>query len=174
MLACNESAHRHSPSGNNNQQGGADASQTSDSVVSNRSPPTGYCCRPAGALVGVAPTEPSCHMITCQSCEIVSDGKLHLPIALYVVSRGPAILDTEGRAQLFYQGGCEVCPLITQQLSGHYEDCYEALVEHLHNRLGRLVFRYHCKGIPHEMIGHHKDIFHHGGLFSSIVDSMLV
>ena len=89
---------------------------------------------------------------------------LHLPVALCMVSRGPALLDTKGRAQLFYQGRHEVHPPITQQLSGHSEDCYEALVEHLHNHLGHLVLRYHCKGIPCEMIGHHKDIFHHRGL----------
>ena len=81
---------------------------------------------------------------------------LHLPDALCMVSRGPALLDTEGRAQLFYQGGCEAHPSITQQLSGFSEDCYEALVEHLHNHLGHLVLHYHCKGIPREMIGHHK------------------
>ena len=89
---------------------------------------------------------------------------LHLPIALCTVSHGPALLDIEGRAQLFYQGRCEVCPSITQQLSGHSKNCYEVLVEHLHNRLGCLVLHHHSKGIPHEMVGHHKDIFHHGGL----------
>ena len=76
----------------------------------------------------------------------------------------PALLDTKGRAQLFYQGEREVRPLITQQLSGRSEDCYEALVEHLCNRLGHLVLRHHRKGIPREMVGHHKDIFHHRGL----------
>ena len=81
-----------------------------------------------------------------------------------MVSRGPALLDTKGRAQLLYQGRCEVCPPVTQQLSRHSEDCYEALIEHLCNRLGRLVFCHHSKGIPREMVGHHKDIFHHGGL----------
>ena len=89
---------------------------------------------------------------------------LHLPVALGVVSHGPALLDTKSGAQPFYQGRCKVCPPVTQQLSGHSEDCYEALVEHLHNHLGHLVLRHHCKGIPHEMVGHHKDIFHHGGL----------
>ena len=43
-------------------------------------------------------------------------------------------------------------------------DCYEALIEHLRNHLGHLVLRHHCKGIPCEMVGHHKDIFHHRGL----------
>ena len=89
---------------------------------------------------------------------------LHLPITLCVLSRGPALLDTKGGAQLHYQGGCEVCPPVIQQLSGHSEDHYEALVEHLRNRLGCLVFCHHSKGIPHEMAGHHKDIFHQGGL----------
>ena len=70
-----------SPSGSNNQQRGEDASQTSGSVVSNWSPPTGYCGRPAGALAGVAPTEPSCHVIACQSCKLVSDG--NAPPACY-------------------------------------------------------------------------------------------
>ena len=74
MLAHDGSTRKHSPSGNNNQQGGTDASQTSDSVANNRSLPTGCCCRPAGSPVSVAPIEPSCHAITCQSCEIVSDG----------------------------------------------------------------------------------------------------
>ena len=64
----------HSPSGSNNQQGGEDASQTSGSVVNNQSLLTGCCCRPAAAPAGVAPTEPSCHMIACQSCEIASGG----------------------------------------------------------------------------------------------------
>ena len=88
----------------------------------------------------------------------------HLPIALCMVSCGPALLDTKGRAQLFDQGGREVCPLVAQQLSGCSEDRYEVLVEHLHNCLSHLVFCHHSKGIPHEMVGHHKDIFHHGGL----------
>ena len=89
---------------------------------------------------------------------------LHLPVALCMVSCGPALLDTKGRAQLFYQGGCEVCPLITQQLSGCSEDRYEVLVEHLHNPLGHPVLCHHGKGISHEMVSHHKDILHHGGL----------
>ena len=74
MLAHNGSPCKCSPLGNNNQQGGMDASQTSNSAVNNQSLPTGCCCRPAGALAGVAPTEPSHHTITCQSCETVSDG----------------------------------------------------------------------------------------------------
>ena len=89
---------------------------------------------------------------------------LHLPIALRAVSRGPALLNTKGRAQLLYQGRCKVCPPITQQLSGCSKDRYEALVEHLRNHLGHLIFCHHSKGIPHETVGHHKDIFHHGGL----------
>ena len=89
---------------------------------------------------------------------------LHLPIALCVVSCGPALLDTKGRAQLLYQGGCEVHPPVTQQLSGCSEDHYEVLVEHLCNRLSHLVLCHHSKGIPHEMVSHHKDFFHHGGL----------
>ena len=74
MLACDWSACMHSPSGSNNQQGGEDTSQTSGSAANNWSLVTGCCCRPAGAPAGVAPTEPSCHMIACQSCEIASDG----------------------------------------------------------------------------------------------------
>ena len=89
---------------------------------------------------------------------------LHLPVALCVVSCGPALLDTKGRAQLLHQGGHEVCPPITQQHSRHSEDRYEVLVEHLRNRLGCLVLCHHHKGIPSKMIGHHKDIFNHGGL----------
>ena len=89
---------------------------------------------------------------------------LHLPIALCLVSRGLALLDTKGRAQLFDQGRREVCPPVAQQLSRCSEDRYKVLVEHLHNCLGHLVFGHHSKGIPHEMVGHHQDIFHHGGL----------
>ena len=74
MLAYDGSAHKHSPSGNNNQWGGEDASQTSGSGANNRSLPTRCCCRPAGAPASVAPTEPSYRAIACQSCEIVSDG----------------------------------------------------------------------------------------------------
>ena len=81
-----------------------------------------------------------------------------------MVSHGPALLDTKGRAQLFNQGGCEVCPSVAQQLSWHSEDHYKALVEHCRNCLGHLVLCHHSKGIPHEMVGHHKDIFHHRGL----------
>ena len=88
---------------------------------------------------------------------------LHLPIALCMVSRGPALLDTKGRAQLLYQGRREVCPPVTQQLSGCSKDCYEVLVEHLHNHPGHLVLCHHSQGIPHEMVGHHQDIFNHGG-----------
>ena len=89
---------------------------------------------------------------------------LHLPIALCVVSCGPALLDTKCRAQFLYQGGHEVHPPVAQQLSGCSEDCYEGLIEHLHNHLGHLVLCHHHKGIPREMVGHHKDIFNHGGL----------
>ena len=88
---------------------------------------------------------------------------LHLPIALCVVNRGPALLDTKGKAQFFNQGGCEVHPPVTQQLSGHSEDHYEALVEHLCNHFGHLVLCHYSKGIPHEIVGHHKDIFNHRG-----------
>ena len=66
MLACDGSTRMHSPPGSNNQQGGKDASQTSGSMANNQSLLTGCCCRPAGALAGVAPTEPSCHVIACQ------------------------------------------------------------------------------------------------------------
>ena len=89
---------------------------------------------------------------------------LHLPVTLGVVSRGSAILDTKGRAQLLNEGRHEVCPPVTQQLSRRSKDRYEALVEHLHNCLGHLVFGHHGQGIPHEMVCHDKDIFHHGGL----------
>ena len=89
---------------------------------------------------------------------------LHLPVALCMVSHGPALLDTKGRAQLLYQGGRKVHPLVTQQLSGCSKDRYEALIEHLHNHLGHLVLCHHGKGIPREMVGHHKDIFNHRGL----------
>ena len=89
---------------------------------------------------------------------------LHLPVALCMVSRGPALLDTKGGAQLLYKGRCEVCPPVAQQLSGCSEDCYEVLIEHLCNCLGHLVFGNHSQGIPHEMVCRHKDILHHGGL----------
>ena len=89
---------------------------------------------------------------------------LHLPVALCVVSHGPVLLDTKGRAQLLNQGGHKVCPLVTQQLSRCSEDRYEMIIEHLHNRLVHLVLCHHHKGIPREMVGHHKDIFNHRGL----------
>ena len=76
MLAHNGSAQMHPPSGSNNQQGGEDASQTSGSAANNQSLQTRCCCRPAGALAGVAPTGPSCHAIACQSCETASDGNV--------------------------------------------------------------------------------------------------
>ena len=66
----------HSTLGSNNQQGGVDASQTSGSVANNQSLLTGCCCRPAGAPAGAAPTEPSCHVIACQSCKTTSDGNV--------------------------------------------------------------------------------------------------
>ena len=72
----------HSPLGSNNQQGGRDTSQTSGSVVNNWSLWTGCCCRPAGAPAGVAPTEPSCHVIACQSCKTASGGSVP-PVPLY-------------------------------------------------------------------------------------------
>ena len=89
---------------------------------------------------------------------------IHLPVALRMISHGPALLDTKGRAQLLNQGGCEVHSSVTQQLGGCSKDHYKALVELLCNCLGHLVFCHHSKGIPREMVGHHKDIFHHGGL----------
>ena len=89
---------------------------------------------------------------------------LHLPVALCVLSRGLALLDTKGRAQLLYQDRHEVHLPVTQQPSGHPEDHYEVFIEHLSNCLGHLVFCHHSKGIPRKMVGHHKDIFHHGGL----------
>ena len=89
---------------------------------------------------------------------------LHLTVALCVVIHGPALLDTKGRAQLLYQGKREVCPPVTQQLSRHSKYRYEALIEHLRNHLGHLVLCHHSKGIPCEMVGHHKDIFNHRGL----------
>ena len=89
---------------------------------------------------------------------------LYLPVALYVVSRGPALLDTKGRAQLLNQGGREVHPLVAQQLSRRSKDCYEALIEHLCNCFGHLVFGHHSQGIPHEMVHHDKDVFYHRGL----------
>ena len=55
-------------------------------------------------------------------------------------------------------------PPVTQQLSGHPEDCYEVLVEHFRNYLGHLVFGHHSQGIPHEVVHHDKDVFYHGGL----------
>ena len=74
MWAHDRSTQMHSPLGSNNQQGGEGTSQTSSNVANNRSPQTGCCCKPVGALAGVAPTGPSCHTLACQSCETVSDG----------------------------------------------------------------------------------------------------
>ena len=76
MRAHDGSAHMHSWSESNNQQGGEDASQTSVSVANNRSPWAGCCCKPVGALAGVALTGPSCHVLACQSCETASDGNI--------------------------------------------------------------------------------------------------
>ena len=89
---------------------------------------------------------------------------LPLPIALGMVSRGPALLDAKGGAQLLHQGGCEIRSPVTQQLSGCSENCYEMLIEHLHNCLGCLVFGHHCQGIPREVVCHHKDILDYVGL----------
>ena len=98
----------------------------------------------------------------------------YLPITLGMVSCGPAILDTKGRAQFLHQGGCEVCPSITQQLGGCFKNCYEVLIEHLHDRLGSLVLCHHCKGILMKWSVITRTFLTMGGLFSSIVDSMLV
>ena len=76
MQAHNESTQMHSPLGSNNQQGGKDASQTSDNAANNRSPQTGCCCKPVEAPAGAAITKPSCHMPACQSCETASDGNI--------------------------------------------------------------------------------------------------
>ena len=81
-----------------------------------------------------------------------------------MVGHGPALLDTKGGAQLLHQGGCEIHSPVTQQLSGHSEDCYEMLVEHPCNCLSHLVFGHNCQGIPHEVVCHHRDILDHGGL----------
>ena len=89
---------------------------------------------------------------------------LHLPVALGVVSHGPALLDAKGGAQLLHQGGCEIHSPVAHQLSGCSEDCYETLIDHLCNCLGHLVFGHHCQGIPHEVVCHHKDILDYGGL----------
>ena len=61
MQAHDRSAQMCSPLGDNNQQGGEGASQTSDNVMKNQSLLTGCCCKPVRALVGVVPTEPSYH-----------------------------------------------------------------------------------------------------------------
>ena len=73
MQACDGSAQMQSPLGSSNQQG---ASQTSDSAANNQSPWTGCCCKPVEALAGAAPTEPSCHVLACQSCKTASDGNI--------------------------------------------------------------------------------------------------
>ena len=62
----------HSPSENNNQQGGEGTSQTSDNAVTKWSLLTGCCCKPVRAPVGVVPTEPSYHAPACQSCGTAS------------------------------------------------------------------------------------------------------
>ena len=72
MWAHDGSTQTHSPSGNNNQQGGEGASQTSDNAAKNQSLLTGCGCKPVRALVGVVPTQPSYHAPTCQSCGRVS------------------------------------------------------------------------------------------------------
>ena len=72
MQAHDGSTRMCSPLGNNNQQGGEGASQTSDNAVKNWSPLTGCHCKPVRALVGVVPTEPSYCMPACQSCRTAS------------------------------------------------------------------------------------------------------
>ena len=79
MWAWDGSIQTCSPLGNNNQQGGEGASQTSDNAAKNQSPLTGCCCKPVRAPAGVVPTEPSYHAPACQSCGTAS-GESILPV----------------------------------------------------------------------------------------------
>ena len=88
----------------------------------------------------------------------------HLSVTLSVVGCGSALLDTAGGTQLLHQGGCEVRTPIAQQLCGHPKNCYEVLIEHFHDSFGSLILRHHSEGIPREMVCHHEDVLHHGGL----------
>ena len=63
---------------------------------------------------------------------------------------------------------------VRRQLNAYYISMPTFAMECLHNCFSCLVLCYHCKGVPHEVISHHKDVFTMGGLFSSMVDSMLV
>ena len=72
MWAHNGSVQMCSLLGSNNQQGGEDASQTSDNSANNQSPQTRCCCKPVGAPAGAAPTEPSYCTPAYQSCGTVS------------------------------------------------------------------------------------------------------
>ena len=76
--------------------------------------------------------------------------------------------------QFLHQGGCEVCNPIAQQLHGNPKNCYEALIEHLHDSLGSLVLHHYHEGVPHEMVHHHEDVLHHGGACSAPLHSILV
>ena len=102
MRACDGSTRMHSPSRNNNQQGGEGASQTSDNVVRNWSPLTGCCCKPVRAPVGVVSTEPIVHQLANHVEHLVK--VFHLPIALGVVSGGLALLDAESGTKFLHQG----------------------------------------------------------------------
>ena len=95
MQAHDGSTRMCSPSGNNNQQRGEGASQTSDNVAKNRSPLTGCCCKPVRALVGVVPNEPSYHVPACQSCGTASGESV------------PPVHCTEHGKQWFGTFGCQ-------------------------------------------------------------------
>ena len=114
MWAHNGSIQTHSPSGSNNQQGGEDASQTSDNAANNWSPQTRCCCKPAGALAGAAPTTLLILHQLANHAEQHLVKTFHLSIALSMVGCGSALLDAEGSTKFLHQGGCEVCTPITQ------------------------------------------------------------
>ena len=94
MRAHDRSAQMHSPSGNNNQQGGEGASQTSDNAAKNQSLLTRCCCKPVRAQVGVVPTESSYHVPACQSCRTASGQSV------------PPVHCTEHGKQWFSTFGC--------------------------------------------------------------------
>ena len=111
MRARDGSTRTHSPLDSNNQQGGKDASRTSDNAVNNWSPQTGCCCKLWQVLI------PSSLLIVRQLANHAEQHLVeafHLSIALSGAGCGSALLDAEGSTKFLHQGRCEVRTPITQ------------------------------------------------------------
>ena len=98
----------------------------------------------------------------------------YLSIALCVIGHRSTFLDAKCGAQLFHEGGSEVCSTVTENLSRHPKHHYKPLVKYSCDGLGVLVLGYHGHSIMGEVIGDDEDILDTGGLLSSMVDSILV